>query len=137
MTIVAISGVFDLLHPGHIEILTYARSLGDKLIVLTPKHTYKDIGRPLLDANERKIILENLKPVDEVIIFDENIPHKALLTLKPDIYVKDSRYKHSLPEQKTVESYGGKVVFYKRNRKYSSSSILDNYRTDHEETYGW
>jgi D-beta-D-heptose 7-phosphate kinase/D-beta-D-heptose 1-phosphate adenosyltransferase len=95
--IVFTNGCFDLLHIGHIELLKYAKSLGDKLIVgLNSDNSIKSIKgptRPINNEKTRKILLESIKYVDEVIIFEEDTPLQLIKQIQPNIIVKGGDYK--------------------------------------------
>src|SRR5690349_14944808 len=91
-TVVFTNGCFDILHPGHVDLLQRARSLGDKLIVgLNSDASIRAIkgpDRPFQNQEDRKAILLGLSSVDEVIIFEELTPEKLIYNLKPDVLVK-------------------------------------------------
>jgi rfaE bifunctional protein nucleotidyltransferase chain/domain len=91
------NGCFDLLHLGHIELLKYAKSLGDYLVVgLNSDQSVKKLkgdSRPVNNEFTRKTILESLKFVDEVIIFNEQTPLKLIQAIQPQIIVKGGDYK--------------------------------------------
>lgn len=94
--IIFTSGVFDILHSGHIELLKFAKSLGKKLIVgLNSDKSVKKIkgkNRPINNQNDRKKILLQLDVIDEVIIFNDTTPEKLINDLKPNIFVKGSEF---------------------------------------------
>ncbi|MDR3112536.1 MAG: adenylyltransferase/cytidyltransferase family protein [Elusimicrobiota bacterium] len=95
--IVFTNGCFDLLHIGHISLFQKAKSLGDVLIVAINSDkslkTLKGPKRPLVGERDRAKLLLSLKPVDFVIIFNEQTPRETLKVLKPDILVKGGDYK--------------------------------------------
>jgi D-beta-D-heptose 7-phosphate kinase / D-beta-D-heptose 1-phosphate adenosyltransferase len=114
-TVVATGGCFDLLHAGHISMLRAARALGDCLVVLLNSddsvRRIKGPSRPLVPQEDRLAVLASLEDVDEVIIFEEDTPEKALQQLRPDIWAKGADYAVSdLPERKAIESWGGQAV---------------------------
>ena len=86
------NGVFDILHPGHIQVLKFAKSLGDKLIVgINSDRAVKILkgnDRPINNQEDRKALLESLGFIDEVIIFDDVRTTNIVKTLKPDVVVK-------------------------------------------------
>jgi len=90
------NGCFDLLHIGHIELLKYSKSLGDHLIVgiNSDKSVRKLKGqsRPINNEYTRKLILESIKYVDEVIIFDEQTPLELIKKIQPQLIVKGGDY---------------------------------------------
>ena len=97
MKVVFTNGCFDLLHIGHIELLKYAKSLGDHLVVAINSDKsvkkLKGSSRPINDQLTRKILLECIKYVDEVIIFDEDTPLQLIKDIQPNIIVKGGDYK--------------------------------------------
>src|SRR3989344_6573997 len=92
MVVVFTNGVFDILHAGHIRALKFAKSLGDKLIVgINSDKTVKMLkgkDRPINSQEDRKLLLESLRFVDEVVIFDELRTGEIVRKIKPDIVVK-------------------------------------------------
>ena len=74
MTKVLVNGTFDIIHPGHVELLNYAKSLGDYLVVFidTDRRVSEIKGpdRPINNQSDRKLLLQNLKAVDDVFMFD-------------------------------------------------------------------
>lgn len=90
--IVFTNGVFDILHPGHIQVLKFAKSLGDKLIVgINSDRAVKILkgeDRPVNNELARKTVLELLDLVDKVVIFDDVKTFNIVRELKPDIVVK-------------------------------------------------
>lgn len=112
--IVFTNGCFDIIHAGHVDYLQKARSLGDFLIVgLNSDSSVKKIkgcSRPINPQDQRKKVLEALKPVDMVIIFDEETPERLIKEIKPDILVKGGDWKvENIVGADFVMSYGGKV----------------------------
>jgi len=94
--IVFTNGIFDVIHTGHIELLKFARSLGGKLIVgiNSDRATklLKGPDRPVNNENDRKFLLQSIKDVDEVVIFDEVLPTGIITQIKPDIVVKGGEW---------------------------------------------
>lgn len=122
--IVFTNGCFDILHVAHLQLLNYAKSLGDILIVglnsdLSVKKL-KGSTRPINTEKDRKIILQNLKSVDEVIIFSEDTPLELIKKVKPDIIVKGGDYK-----QQDVVGYGlCEVVIFNYINGYSTTKTI-------------
>jgi rfaE bifunctional protein nucleotidyltransferase chain/domain len=119
------NGCFDILHIGHVEMLKFCKSLGGKVVVgLNSDDSVKKLKgskRPINNQNERKIILESIKYVDEVIIFDEETPLRIIQQLKPDIIVKGSDYK----EEQVVGNTISKVVLFPYMKDKSTTNIID------------
>lgn len=127
--IVFTNGCFDILHIGHVRYLQSAKKLGDILVVgLNSDKSVKKLKgekRPVFPQDVRAEILSSLWFVDYVIIFDEDTPEKLILELKPDIQAKGGDYKiEDIPERKTVESYGGRVVILPFEKGYSTTEII-------------
>lgn len=113
--IVFTNGCFDLIHIGHIRYLTEAKKLGDSLVVgLNSDDSVRRIkgpARPITPQNERAEILDALKPVDFVVIFDEDTPLELIKAVQPDILVKGGDYKpNEIVGADFVQQSGGKVV---------------------------
>ena len=89
MTVVFTNGCFDILHRGHLEYLSKSKELGSKLIVgINSDSSVKRLkgdSRPFNCQEDRRFLLEGLKCVDEVIIFDEATPYNLIQKIKPDI----------------------------------------------------
>ena len=127
--VVFTNGHFDLLHVGHLQYLQAARKLGDALILGlngdASTRRLKGEGRPLVPAAERAQLLEALKPVTAVVIFEEDTADRLIELLKPDIYVKGGDYHHKvLPERELVESLGGEVVLIDMTPERSTSALI-------------
>lgn len=94
--VVFTNGIFDVLHPGHIQLLKFAKSLGEKLIVgINSDRATKILkgeGRPVNDEKTRKAILESLDMVDEVVIFDDIKTFDIVRQLRPNILVKGGEW---------------------------------------------
>ena len=94
--IVFTNGVFDLVHSGHVELLNFAKLLGDKLIVgLNSDNStrlLKGDKRPINKEEDRKNIVQSLRAVDEVIVFDSINTIDLIKSLKPNIVVKGGEW---------------------------------------------
>ena len=90
------NGCFDIIHRGHVDLLKYAASLGEKLVVglNTDESVRKNKGpeRPFNTQDDRKAVLQSIRWVDEVVLFDEKTPIDLINRIKPDIIVKGSDY---------------------------------------------
>lgn len=128
--IVFTNGCFDILHPGHLDLLKQARSLGTKLIVgLNSDRSVRNLkgdSRPVLDQDSRAEILQALRFVDEVHIFDENTPENLIRKLNPDVLVKGGDWKlNEIVGAKYVTERGGEVHSIPFQRQQSSSQIIE------------
>ena len=95
-TVVFTNGIFDLLHKGHLEVLDFAKSLGDKLVVGINSdratRSLKGPDRPVNNEKDRKKILSSLSVVDEVVIFDSVSTYSIIDNINPDIVVKGGEF---------------------------------------------
>jgi rfaE bifunctional protein nucleotidyltransferase chain/domain len=121
-----VNGTFDVLHPGHIRLLNYAKSLGNRLFVAIDSDLrvkeLKGQNRPINNAAIRKEMLLALKSVDEVEIFDSDEELKMWINqIRPYIMVVGSDYRN----KKVIGSeFAKNLVFYERIPEYSSTSII-------------
>ena len=135
-TVVWTNGVFDVLHVGHVDSLEAAGALGDVLVVGlnsdASTHRLKGDGRPLVPEAERARLLAALRPVDYVVVFDEDTPEAALDRLRPDVHCKGADYAppdgKPVPERALVESYGGRVEFLPLVPRRSTTGLLESIR---------
>ena len=109
--VVLANGCFDLLHVGHVRYLEEARRLGDVLFVGVNSDAavarLKGRGRPLMPATERMEILAALRPVDHVVVFDDETADGLIRAIKPDVHAKGTDYTEaSVPERATSEALG-------------------------------
>jgi D-beta-D-heptose 7-phosphate kinase/D-beta-D-heptose 1-phosphate adenosyltransferase len=127
--VVATGGCFDLLHRGHVSLLSSARGLGDALIVCLNSDASvrraKGPMRPVVSQDDRARVLAALGAVDAVAIFDEDTPAELLELLRPDVWVKGTDYAdHPMPEAEVVTHHGGQVVLLPTVPGYSTSSLV-------------
>lgn len=126
-------GVFDVVHPGHVRHLIYAKSKGDVLVVsiTADEHITKGNVRPHVPEQLRAINLAAFEMVDYVVIDKEAIPLKNLKIIQPDYYAKGYEYIHNGTNPKTeeeikiLESYGGEILFTPGDIVYSSSHFIE------------
>lgn len=131
--VVFTNGCFDLIHAGHIEILSQARALGDRLIVgLNSDHSVNELkgaGRPVITQDDRVKILSALRPVDLVVIFTEPTPAELIAVLRPDILVKGREYRlEDIAGADTVLASGGEVRRLELVTGRSTSAIIRKIR---------
>ena len=130
--IVFTNGCFDIIHPGHIDLLQRAKGLGKYLIVgLNSDESVSRIkpGRPINDQSFRKTILQNIRWVDEVIIFNDDTPLNLIQRIKPDVLVKGGDWiVEQIVGYDFVKSYGGLVYSLSLLPGFSTTSIIDKIR---------
>jgi D-glycero-beta-D-manno-heptose 1-phosphate adenylyltransferase len=131
--VVFTNGCFDLLHPGHIETLEKARSLGEVLIVGVNSdrgvREMKGAGRPIVPEQERAELLAALECVDAVVIFDEPTPREIVAALLPDVLVKGGDWASDrIVGREEVEAAGGRVVSIPVVAGYSTSAMAEKIR---------
>ncbi len=133
-TIVFTNGCFEILHPGHIQLLEQAKSLGDILIVgINSDESVKRIKgekKVIFDEKSRLRLVSALECVDYTVLFNENTPENLIKIIQPHIHVKGGDYKEEdLPEAKIVKSYGGKIVIIPLLEGFSTTGIIDKILT--------
>ena len=127
--VILANGCFDLLHVGHVRYLHAAKQLGGRLLVAVNSdesaRALKGEGRPLMPENERAEILAALADVDAVVIFSEPDVRALVREIRPDIQAKGTDYTaESVPERKTVEECGGRVVIVGDPKDHSATSLI-------------
>ncbi|MDM7921682.1 MAG: SIS domain-containing protein [Pyrinomonadaceae bacterium] len=132
--IVFTNGCFDIVHPGHIDLLRRARGFGTKLIVgINSDRSVSQIkgpGRPVVDEDARRDVLLGIKWVDEVVIFDEPTPAALIAELQPDVLVKGGDWKpHEIIGADVVLAKGGEVHSLPLLDGYSSSAVIEKLKT--------
>jgi rfaE bifunctional protein nucleotidyltransferase chain/domain len=129
--VVFTNGVFDLLHPGHIQLLQFASSQGDILVVGinddASVRRLKGKKRPIFPLAERMEVLAALECVDYIVPFREDTPRELIRALRRiDVLAKGGDYS---PEQvvgrSEVENNGGKLCLFKLADNYSSSALIE------------
>lgn len=128
--IVFTNGVFDIIHRGHVEYLAEAKALGDILIVgMNSDSSVKMIKgdkRPIVAEDNRAYVLANLKPVDYVIIFNEDTPYNTIKMILPDILVKGADWtEDKIIGSDIVKQNGGEIKRIKFVENNSSTNIIE------------
>lgn len=131
MKTVFTNGGFDILHPGHVDLLKRARALGDRLVVGINSdesiRRTKGNGRPIVGQDARKAVLLALESVDEVVIFDELTPQRIIEEIAPDVLVKGGDWPESeIVGADLVRSRGGEVHSLPLVEGYSTTRIVDS-----------
>lgn len=132
--VVFTNGVFDLVHPGHVELLEAARREGDALVVgvnsdASVRRLGKGAGRPINGESARARVIAGFAAVDCVVLFDADTPLDLIQRLAPDILVKGADYsREAIVGADLVESKGGRVVRVPMVSGFSTSSIVERLR---------
>ena len=135
LRIVFTNGCFDILHPGHIKLLSQARQCGDILVVAINSdasvRALKGENRPILSQADRAELLSALEPVDYVVIFDADTPIDLIKRIGPDVLVKGSDWTGAVVGQEYVESIGGVVQVIPLSPGRSTTNIIDTVLARH------
>ena len=131
--IVFTNGCFDILHVGHVRYLGAARALGDCLVVGLNSDAsvrrLKGPERPVNEEADRAEVLDALRAVDYVTIFDEPTAAELIEIIRPDVYVKGGDYTiATLPEAEIVRDYGGRVEFIDLVPERSTTRVIEKLR---------
>ena len=129
------NGVFDLLHPGHVDVLLAARRLGDALVVgINSDASVKRLKgptRPVRTLAERSYVLAALSMVDAVVSFEQDTPLDLILHLRPDVLVKGGDYTiDTVVGSREVRAWGGQVSIVPLTAGQSTTSIIERLRGD-------
>jgi D-glycero-beta-D-manno-heptose 1-phosphate adenylyltransferase len=132
-TVVFTNGVFDLLHPGHVDVLRGARALGDALVVGVngdqSVRRLKGPTRPVRSIAERAYVLAALEAVDAVVAFEDDTPLRLIQRVEPDVLVKGGDYTpDTVVGARDVEGRGGRVVIIPLTPGQSTTSIIETLR---------
>lgn len=134
-TVVQCHGCFDIVHPGHIRYLRFARAQGDVLIVSVSADDVvgKGADRPYITEALRLENLAALEAVDYVCLSHDSWAGPALEQIRPDVYVKGKEYESNsdprfVREKQLVEGYGGRVIFSSGDVVFSSTTIVNQFR---------
>jgi D-beta-D-heptose 7-phosphate kinase / D-beta-D-heptose 1-phosphate adenosyltransferase len=127
------NGCFDILHPGHVKVLTAARGACDRLIVgLNSDASVKRLKgetRPVQSERARAEVLAALEAVDLVVIFEEDTPLKLIEQIKPSALVKGGDYtREQVVGHEIVEAHGGQVILVEVLQGFSTTSLVDRAR---------
>ena len=134
LRVVFTNGCFDILHPGHVEYLFEARSLGDVLVVgLNTDDSVRRLkgsSRPLNTQDDRALVLAGLGCVDVVTPFDEDTPRSLIAALLPDVLVKGGDYRaEDVVGREEVEAAGGVVTILPFRVGHSTTGLVSRIRS--------
>jgi D-beta-D-heptose 7-phosphate kinase / D-beta-D-heptose 1-phosphate adenosyltransferase len=131
--IVFTNGCFDVLHSGHLHMLSFARAQGDLLVVgLNSDRSIRAIkgpDRPICTAADRSRMLAALEAVQYVVVFDDARAERIVRTVKPDVLVKGEDWRGQIVDgQVHVESYGGRVALAPLLAGHSTTGLIERIR---------
>jgi D-beta-D-heptose 7-phosphate kinase/D-beta-D-heptose 1-phosphate adenosyltransferase len=123
------NGCFDLIHPGHVHLLTQARAGCDRLIVAlntdASVRRLKGPTRPVQNEDARAIVMASLSPVDMVMLFDEDTPLELIRALRPDVLIKGADYTvDQVVGGDLVQGWGGKVLLVELREGHSTTKTI-------------
>ncbi len=123
------NGCFDLIHPGHVRLLTEARARCDRLVVaLNTDASVKRLKgptRPLQNETARATVMASLAPVDLVVLFDQDTPFELIQALRPDVLVKGADYSvEQVVGADLVQSWGGTVLLVELQQGHSTTGTI-------------
>ena len=117
------NGCFDIIHRGHIALLKYCASLGEVIVGLNSDDSVKrlkGLDRPINNATDRKFLLESLRSVSKVVIFEEDTPYNLIKSIKPDLIVKGGDYS----PDRVIGQDLCKVEIFRTIQGYSTSDLI-------------
>ena len=123
------NGCFDILHPGHVTYLQFAREQGNVLVLGMNSDSSvkrnKGSDRPIVCEEDRAQVIAALECIDYVVLFDEDEPRELIAELLPDVLVKGEDWAHYVSGREEVEAAGGKVVLAKMIEGRSTTNVID------------
>ncbi len=135
LKIVFTNGCFDILHPGHINLLNFAKEQGDILVVAINSDrsvsSIKGPTRPIVKEHDRAALLSALEAVDYIVIFDTPDPLELIQKVSPDILVKGSDWTGAVVGQDWVEQHGGMVKLMPLFAGRSTTNIIEKVIEQH------
>ena len=130
MKVAFTNGCFDILHLGHLKILTKSKEFGDRLIVAVNSdesvRKLKGEERPINDFQTRSNMLASFSFVDYVVEFSDDTPKKLIQIIKPDFLIKGGDYeKKNIVGNDIVSSYGGETIIIPLIDGLSSTNTIN------------
>ena len=122
--VVFTNGCFDILHVGHIKLLEYCSTFGKVIVGLNSDESVRRIkgtNRPINSQTDRKLLLESIRFVDEVIIFEEDTPLQLIKRINPDFVVKGGDYKKNEVIGKEI----AEVLIFPHDQIHSTTNLID------------
>lgn len=133
-SVVFTNGCFDIIHRGHVDYLSKARAMGDVLVVGlntdASVRRLKGPSRPVVDQDDRAVVMAALAVVDYVCLFSEDTPLELITAIVPDVLVKGADWPiDKVVGREVVESAGGRVQAIEFVPDRSTTSIIDRIRS--------
>jgi rfaE bifunctional protein nucleotidyltransferase chain/domain len=132
-SLVFTNGCFDILHPGHVDYLAFARAQGDALVIgmNSDASVQRNKGpqRPIVPEADRARVLAALESVDYVVLFDEDEPAELIGQILPDVLVKGEDWAHYVSGREAVEAAGGRVVLAPLVEGRSITNFIERIRS--------
>lgn len=137
--VVFTNGVFDLLHPGHVDVIVGARACGDSLVIGVNSDAsvkrLKGPERPVRSEGERTYVLAALEAVDAITVFEQDTPLELVRLLQPDVIVKGGDYApDTVVGAAEVRARGGDVIIVPLTPGHSTTSTIDRLRARPDST---
>jgi len=131
--VVFTNGIFDILHQGHLDLLKWSRNLGDRLVVGinsdASARALKGEGRPVNSQDNRKAVLQALRFVDEVLIFDDLKPTQLIEMLRPAVMVKGGEWLAEQVREQDEIPEGVEIKIFPIVKGYSSTTIINQIKS--------
>jgi rfaE bifunctional protein nucleotidyltransferase chain/domain len=132
-TIAFANGCFDLLHVGHVRYLQAASREADRLVVAVNGDrsvcALKGPGQPILPAPDRAELVDAVRGVSYVVIFDDATVERLLGLIKPDVHCKGTDYTpDSVPERDVVRAYGGRIAIVGDPKTHATRDLIARVR---------
>jgi D-beta-D-heptose 7-phosphate kinase/D-beta-D-heptose 1-phosphate adenosyltransferase len=132
------NGCFDILHPGHVQYLQFAREQGDVLVLGLNSDASvrraKGPTRPVCSQTERAAVLSGLSCVDYIVVFDEDTPYELVKAVQPDALIKGAQWAGNVVGTDIVEARGGRVVLADMVEGQSTTNVIDRVIAGHSRT---
>jgi len=131
--VVFTNGIFDILHQGHLDLLKWSRNLGDRLVVGinsdASARALKGEGRPVNSQENRRAVLQALRFVDEVLIFDDLKPTQLIAMLRPAVMVKGGEWLAEQVREQDEIPEGVEIKIFPIVKGYSSTNIINQIKS--------
>lgn len=127
-----LNGVFDIIHPGHIELIKFARDICNKLVVaINSDNSTKKIkgnSRPINNEQDRKNTLLSIEGIDEVLIFEDISPTKIIKEINPDVIIRGDDYNENQVRIRDKISKKIDIKIFKKKPGYSTTKLISSFQ---------